>query len=431
MNEWPLLSGPLPLVLVGAGTGALLLLLSRRDRRWWFRTVPAVAVTTVVALAAVVVAALGLSPFPDPPPAILWWSVGAGLFGLGLAVARSIGAPWWRRGLALAAALVVVAAATNQVNQHFGQFPTVGAALGAPVANQIDLAQVASKASETVTRPPRGTVAQVWRPPPGLPAAGTVSQVVIPAPVSGFAARPAWVYLPPAYLASPRAQLPVLVLLAGQPGSPRDWLVGGQLQSMMDRYASAHGGLAPVVVIPDWSGSLLGNPMCLDSRLGHAQTYLSVDVPAWVRATLQVDPAPAGWAIAGSSAGGTCALQLALNAPRVYPTFIDISGQSEPTLGDRTRTVAAAFGGNTLAYTAVAPMDLLTHRRYPDSAGYVVVGGGDATYRPQATRVALAARRAGIHLVYRELPGGHDWRVWGPGLETALPWLATRLHLSP
>ena len=34
--------------------------------------------------------------------------------------------------------------------------------------------------------------------------------------------------IPPAYLASPRAQLPVLVLLSGQPGTPRDWLDGGR-----------------------------------------------------------------------------------------------------------------------------------------------------------------------------------------------------------
>lgn len=56
-----------------------------------------------------------------------------------------------------------------------------------------------------------------------MPATGEVSKVAIPGAVSGFAAREAEVYLPPAYLSTPRARLPVLVLLAGQPASPTDW----------------------------------------------------------------------------------------------------------------------------------------------------------------------------------------------------------------
>jgi S-formylglutathione hydrolase FrmB len=42
-----------------------------------------------------------------------------------------------------------------------------------------------------------------------------------------------------------------------------------------------------------------------------------------------------------------------------------------------------------------------------------------------------AARLAGLHVEHRALPGGHDWHVWGPGLETALPGLASRLQLIP
>jgi S-formylglutathione hydrolase FrmB len=200
---------------------------------------------------------------------------------------------------------------------------------------------------------------------------------------------------------------------------------------MMDRFAASHGGLAPVVVMPDWLGAPFTNTLCLDSRLGAVQTYLTVDVPAWVRATLQVDPDPASWAVGGLSAGGTCALQLAVNAPQTFPTFVDVSGQSEPTLGDRARTVAAAFGGDAAAFASVNPLELLAARSYPGSAGTVVVGSGDSLFRPQAQQVADAARRAGMQIEYRELPGGHDWRVWAPGLETSLPWLATRTGLTP
>lgn len=429
MVDWPLLTGAAPVVLAAAGCVALLSLVIQWHRRWWTRTVPVVVLAAAALVAAGIAAVTVLAMFPDPVPAVVWWAVGAGLVAIGLALAGG-GGPV-RGVLAVAAVLVVLGSAGNQVNLSFGQFPTLRAVLGLPVNGQADLAAVNRAAAALVTVPPGRSLAQVWQPPAGMPTAGTLAPVRIPAPVSGFAARPGWVYLPPAYLTTPRAQLPVLVLLAGQPGSPRDWLDGGQLVPMMDRFAAAHRGLAPVVVMPDWLGSPLANPLCLDSRLGRNQTYLTVDVPAWVRATLQVQPDPSGWAVAGSSAGGTCALQLALNAPRVYPTFVDISGQSGPTLGDRSRTVSATFGGDTSAFTAVNPLDVLARRRFLDTAGFVVAGSTDASYRPQAEQIAAAARRAGMQIEYRSLPGGHDWHVWGPGLQAALPWLATRLRLGP
>ncbi len=431
MLGWSLVGGSLPVALiVGGAAGLLALLVARRDRRWFVRVVPLIVACAAVAVGLATVGLAVLRPFPDPLPPAVWWSIGVALVGVGLAAAvfRSLGR--MRRALTAGAAVLVLLAAANQVNNRYGTYPTIRTALGLPPANQVDFDQVSAAAFTLVSRPPGLPLSAVWEPPAGMPLVGQVSEVPVPAPVSGFAARPAWIYLPPAYLTTPRAQLPVLVLLSGQPGDPRDWLDGGRLNSTMDRFAAAHGGLSPVVVIPDWLGSAFANTLCLDSRLGRVQTYLTVDLPAWIRTTLQVDPDPASWAIGGLSAGGTCSLQLAVNAPQVYPTFIDISGQAEPTLGDRAATVRAAFGGDGAAFTAVNPLDLLATRRYPGTAATIVAGAGDGTFRPQALRVADAARAAGIQVVYRELSGGHDWRVWGPGLETSLPWLAGRLRLT-
>lgn len=434
MLDWSLVSGPIPIVLAVVGGVAMLVLLTYRpQRRWWYRAVPVVVLAAGLAVGAAAIMVAVARLFPDPVPPITWWSLGVALVAIGLATttAATRGAGRWRRALAPLAAVVVVVAAANQVNVYFAQFPTTRAVLGLPLPNQVEFTQLVLRPSTVLSRSGGQPLAAGWRAPAGMPAVGLVSQVVIPARVSGFRARPGWVYLPPAYLATPRARLPVLVLLHGQPGSPRDWLDGGHLAAMMDRFAAAHDGLAPVVVMPDPLGAALANPLCLDSRLGRAQTYLAVDVPAWIRATFQVDPDPTGWAVAGLSEGGTCALQLAVNAAQVYPSFVDISGQVEPTLGDRRRTVGAAFGGDTAAFTAVNPLDVLMTRRFPAVAGVIVVGSADRAYLPQTRQVAAAARRAGIRIEYRELPGGHDWRVWSAGLETSLPWLATRLHLTP
>jgi len=76
------------------------------------------------------------------------------------------------------------------------------------------------------------------------------------------------VYCPPAYFADNSEPPPGLVLTAGQPGDPRDWLAGDRLQSLMGGFAAHHSGLAPVVVVPDALGAQQANLICVDSSLG-------------------------------------------------------------------------------------------------------------------------------------------------------------------
>jgi S-formylglutathione hydrolase FrmB len=367
-------------------------------------------------------------PWPDPmPPIVMVW-VGIALVALALTAIRLAALGWRGRTAAVLAALVVVVVAAEQANAYFSAYPTLRAALGDSVP-ATPFEQVAAPESDLVGAPPGGRIADVWRAPGGMPARGTVSEVRIPSS-RGFGARAAWVYLPPAYHARPRARLPVLVLVAGQPGGPRDWIDAGQLPAMMDRFAALHDGLAPVVVLPDDLGSMLANPMCLDSKLGNVETYLSLDVPSWIRSHLQVADEQRLWAIGGFSQGGTCALQLAVRSPGVYPNFVDISGQREPSLGSRRQTVDRAFGGDNAAFSRVNPMELLAAQRFPASAGMIVAGAHDQRYRPDAKAVFEACRRAGMDVHLAELPGGHTWAVWRPGLQHALPWLAHRLGLT-
>jgi S-formylglutathione hydrolase FrmB len=427
----PLLSGPLPWAVGTAGIVGVLYLLGRRSRRWWTFVVPAVLVgaAAVTALLAFLIDNVW-RPFPDPVPLTVLLAVGAGLAGTGLGVAALWRRRWHVRIVRVVAVVLVVVAAAQGVNLVYREYPTLRTALALPAVDEIPFTQIPLR--EQVIGARSGLpLSAVWRPPAGMPATGVVTQITIPAPVSGFAARPAWLYLPPAYLSRPRAQLPVLVLMAGQPGGPRNWLDGGQLAARMDAFAAGHDGLAPVVVIVDQLGSPLANPLCMDSRLGKVATYLSVDVPTWIRSTLQVESSPSAWAIGGLSNGGTCALQMAVNAPKVFPTFVDISGESAPTLGDRVRTVQATFGGDRAAFAAVNPLDVLATKRFPHSAGYLVAGQQDPQYLPEARQVLAACQAAGMDVQLHLRPGGHSFEVWGPGLDDALPWLATRLGMTP
>ena len=97
--------------------------------------------------------------------------------------------------------------------------------------------------------------------------------------------------------------LPVLVMLSGQPGSPENLFLAGHIDAELDAYARQHDGLAPIIVAPDQLSAPDVNPMCVDSAIGNSATYLTVDVPAWIRANLHVDDGPGGWGIGGFSQG--------------------------------------------------------------------------------------------------------------------------------
>ncbi len=434
MLDWPLLTGAAPLaVQITAVIGAVWLIARtlRSHRSLWAKVAE---LTLCLGFAAGLTALLDHLArtvwmlFPDRlDPAIYGW-VGAGIFAVTLAVARCTSRVDERHGAAsIAAGFVVLMACANQVNGIYGTYLTPRDLLGLPPHQDIALSDVAS---DVTVLPQVVPLEPGWSPPPGLGLRGKLTSAIIPGRRSGFGARPAAIYLPPAYFSDPRPQLPVLVLLAGQPGDPDNWVSAGRLAAIMNGFAALHHGLAPVVVMADDTGSRFADPLCVDSRRGHADTYLAEDVPRWVQAHFTVDPDPRGWAIAGVSYGGTCALQLGTNHPEVYPTFLDISGSLEPTLGSRPRTVADGFDGDQAAFTRVNPLDLLRTRRYPGSAARFVVGADDPTSRADAWTVDAAATAAGMNTGFAEVPGSHDWRCFTGALTMELPWLGQRMGLT-
>ncbi len=424
--DWSLLHGPVPYALLAAGSGALLGLAVSTSPRWWSRLLPG-AVLLAAALTVLLVYAVDhwWRPFPDRLPRTVTVWIGVAVLGLTLAAFRLPALRWPGRAAALVAAALVVAMAANQVNRHYAQYPTLRAML-APRTEAL----ATGREPVTVTAPPGRTLSEVWRPPAGMPARGTLSSVTIPGTRSGFKARDAYVYLPPAYLTSPRPLLPVVLLMGGQPGGPADWVNSGGLQQVLDDFAAAHQGLAPVVVVADPIGSTLGNTLCMDSRIANAQTYLAVDVPDWIHTHLQTATGRGALSAGGISFGGTCALQLAVNAPQVFGTFLDMSGQQEPTLGSHELTVRTAFGGDEAAFDAVDPVHVMARRSFPDTAALFLVGASDGEFGPQQQVIHAAAVRSGMRTTFETVPGGHNWSAFHLGLARYIPWVAQQTGLT-
>ncbi|CAL9545231.1 hypothetical protein SUDANB95_04281 [Actinosynnema sp. ALI-1.44] len=251
MLDLSLINGPIPAaVTVVAAAGLVLLALGVRPFRIVLFAV--LAATAFAALVGLVVNVVW-RPFPEPLSLEVLVCLGAVVLALVLAVARRRG----RRLLTVLAVVVVLVGALSGVNTFYGQYPTMRAVLGPLLAETVALDEAARPAAELAV-PDGSVLADVWR-PSTVPDKGTVSSASIPASTD-YRPRDAWVYLPPAYAVSPRPRLPVVVLLAGQPGTPRDWLDAGRLTTQEDASARArdlvllHGGTS-LSYMTTWRGN--------------------------------------------------------------------------------------------------------------------------------------------------------------------------------
>ncbi|MDQ0031857.1 alpha/beta hydrolase [Arthrobacter bambusae] len=413
-----LVDGPFYWAVVGAGIAGSGFLLLPRDRRWLL----SIAVSLVLATGAVAVIhwllVNVLTVFPeDLPSDVLAWSAVA-FAALVLFLFRLAGSSWRGRSAAGFSFLSVLLLSALQINGYFGLNHTAADLFGHNVG-RIPALEDGFK---------RGISGAI---PVSATDGGVVRRASIPGIESGFEGQDAFIYLPPAYLGTERSQLPVLVLFAGQPGRPADWLTGGLLEQTMNTFAASHGGVAPVVVVVDPNGSDTANTMCMDSRIARADTYLAIDVPRWINSTLEVSADPRKWTVGGFSFGATCAVQMTTLHPEIYPSFIAFSGEREPSLGpDRRRTIQTAFGGDSAAFEALTPLTLMKQRSYDGHAGYFAVGAADHEFAGFANEMAAAARTSGFEIRHASVAGaGHSWAVAVQELPSAMEFLAPRWGL--
>lgn len=423
--------------LIGSASVAAAVLIAAvatsRPRRLLVALLAAIPGAAVgLAIAWVTTVPLDLFDVQLSPTSLAW--IGAAFAAIGIAVAAIVQGRVRRRVLGAIAIVLAVLAGAAGVNADFGQYPTLGSFVDQPIALPLAHPLAAAQAADAPGDSPltaaeaAAPAAALWRGTPvvGAPRDGVVARVTIPATVSHFAARPAYVYLPPAALVPHPAPLPVLVFLSGQPGAPQNVIQAGRMAQLMDAFAHTHGGRAPIVVAPDQLGAPASNPMCVDSALGDSATYLTVDVPNWIRTHLAVEPQPAAWAIGGFSQGGTCSIQLGAAHPDLFRSIVDVSGQLRPANGTPAQTVARGFHGDAAAYRAAWPLSVLAaHSPYAREVGVFGSGSLDAKYGPQSDAVAAAARAAGIATTRVVSPGtAHDWHTvqWVLGTPSAPVW---------
>ena len=128
-------------------------------------------------------------------------------------------------------------------------------------------------------------------------------------------------------------------------------------------------------------------------------------------------------AVAGLSAGGTCATILALRNPKIFSTFASYSGYASPTYenDNAQQTISQLYGGSKANYEAHNPVNLLTHNRYTGVAGWFTAGQSDPQPLANAQQLAELAKRTGMQVCSSSPPGDHSFAFWAAAFRTLPP----------
>lgn len=180
----------------------------------------------------------------------------------------------------------------------------------------------------------------------------------------------------------------------------------------------------------------VGNSFYTDLAHGPAYwTYVSEELPRYVRSLLPLSPRRADNFVAGISMGGYGALKLALNKPDQYAAGICLSGALDIVSIMRNpihsffniETYFGSFenliGSNNDLYALIPK---LTDQGIALPKLYVACGVDDELYQ-MSTKFRDLANILGIDLTYEEGPGGHTWEFWSEYLPRALEWLSQNL----
>lgn len=252
--------------------------------------------------------------------------------------------------------------------------------------------------------------------------------------------RQAYIYLPPQYFSKAYAnyRFPAIELLHGSPGDPAAWVNVMNVIPVFLQALSEHRADPAVLVMPNTDGGLQYALQCLNDPHGiQDMTYVGKEVPAWVAATLRVQPPGAAWGIAGYSEGGFCAANIGLQYAASFGTVGSISGYFSPTpsqipVRGRPRDVNVYARYPRLAMIN-SPDEYILHLPIGDIIPQFFLAAG-ATDRGDV--LAALTFRQELELRDANVPldivpgGGHQARVWRAALTPMLEWMTPQLAVA-
>ena len=241
------------------------------------------------------------------------------------------------------------------------------------------------------------------------PDGGQVLQGTFPGTV-----RPGCVYLPPNFDTATR--YPVVYLLHGLPGSPIEYVNAVDVAVFADR-GIATGALKPFIAVMPAAG----RAPKYDGEWAGVWASAVVDrIVPWVDASLPTIAAPSGRAIAGLSAGGFGAFDIALRHPQLFGAVESWSGYFTPLRdGPFAGADAATLAANnpTLLARSEASTLRAEHTRF-----FVSTGPHHSHWIRRGTSQAFAAELRTLRLPVALRVYSDPLGEWQDQVDAGLTW---------
>lgn len=238
------------------------------------------------------------------------------------------------------------------------------------------------------------------------------------------------VYLPDAYRTGTQ-RFPVLYLLHGAGGSEDDWLRLGGVRETLDALI-ARGRIRPLVVVMPGHASA----WWVDGALEAGETALLQELLPQAEARHRIDATRANRLVAGLSAGGYGALNLALKHPQRFAAAAILSPAIYDPLPPAHSAAMQDHPFQKAGRFDAALWASLLYTRHIDAykAGGTVVplyiAAGDHDHLGIAWQAAQLYERLRQHqpgqVALRIQDGDHEWALWRDALAEALVFMDAR-----
>lgn len=253
--------------------------------------------------------------------------------------------------------------------------------------------------------------------------------------------RSVYIWLPPQYFSPAFAhyRFPAIELLHGSPGNPESWVNIMDVDTIYLQQLEEHKSQPAVLVMPDTDGGLQYGLQCLNEPGGlQDMTFVGKEVQNWAAANLRVQPPGTLWGIAGYSAGGYCAANIALQYASRYGFAGSLSGYFAPVTSqvpahnqpEGAPVDISPFARNPKLKMLNSPDQYIL--RIPLGVNvpqfYLAAGGLDLpdVQGAEYFRQLLLTRVANVPTDI-VAGGGHQAMVWRDGVSNMLPWMTGNL----
>ncbi|WP_406197983.1 esterase family protein [Kitasatospora sp. NBC_01560] len=254
--------------------------------------------------------------------------------------------------------------------------------------------------------------------------AGQILMTTLNGPKSGVSGK-VWVWLPPEYNDPKfaRTGFPVLTLFAGGQSNGYNTWTDDQLPiQQIDAELSKAGKAHPFIMIMPVQNFNSDEKNALDCADIPGQpkmaTWMTEDIPDFVRANYRTVKGRDGWGLMGASTGGFCSAKLALQHPDKYKAAVPIDGYFNPDSGlwKGHETERQANNPEVLVAQGKADVKLL------------VTAGGANGYETKLVKAWVAKAAPPLSVEYYEQPGGkHLTSDFKKMIPDTLQWLTKNL----